>query len=189
MCSASSTARERKGEIMLRLFVGIALPPEIKLRLQPLCAGMPGARWVDPENHHVTLRFIGEVDEGTASDIDEALQQIKAQRFALALAGIGQFGDRSLWVGVEKSPALLHLRDKVESAVVRQGLPPEGRRYAPHVTLARLKGVSEERLQTYLSAHALFRAEPFTVGHFSLVASYLTKSGAIYEDQADYALR
>ena len=174
---------------MLRLFVGIPLPPEIKLRLQPLSAGVPGARWVDPENHHVTLRFIGEVDEGTAGDIDAALAQIKARRFELALAGIGQFGDRSLWVGVEKNPALTHLRDKVESAMVRQGLPPEGRRYAPHVTLARLKGVNGERLQAYLAEHALFRAQPFAVGHFSLIASYLTKSGAIYEDQADYALQ
>jgi RNA 2',3'-cyclic 3'-phosphodiesterase len=173
---------------MLRLFVGIALPPEIKLRLQPLCSGIPGARWVDPDNHHVTLRFIGEVDELMASDIDEALQQIKARRFEMTLVGIGQFSDRSLWAGVDKNPALLHLRDKVESAVVRQGLPPEGRRYAPHVTLARLKGVSEDRIQLYLSEHALFRAQPFTVAKFSLIASYLTKSGAIYEDQADYTL-
>ena len=173
---------------MLRLFVGIALPPEIKLRLSPLCAGVPGARWVDPENYHVTLRFIGEVDEGTAGDIDEALAQLRARRFELALAGIGQFGERMLWAGVEKSPALLHLHDKVESALVRLGLPPEGRRYAPHVTLARLKGTTEERLQAYLQEHALFRAAPFTVSRFSLVASYLTRSGAIYEDQADYPL-
>jgi 2'-5' RNA ligase len=173
---------------MLRLFVGIELPPEIKLRLSPLCAGVPGVRWVDPENHHVTLRFIGEVDEGTAGDIDAALAQIKARRFEMALAGVGQFGERSLWVGVEKNPALVHLRDKIERAMVREGLPPEGRRYAPHVTLARLKGTSDERLHAYLRQHALFRAQPFTVGHFSLVASYLTKSGAIYEDQADYAL-
>jgi 2'-5' RNA ligase len=173
---------------MLRLFVGIALPPEIKLRLSPLCAGVPGARWVDPENYHVTLRFIGEVDEGMAADVDEALAQIRARRFELALAGIGQFGERMLWAGVEKSPALFHLRDKVESALVRLGLPPEGRRYAPHVTLARLKRPAEDRLQAYLQEHALFRAAPFAVARFSLVASYLTKSGAIYEDQADYAL-
>jgi 2'-5' RNA ligase len=173
---------------MLRLFLGIALPPEIKLRLSPLCFGVPGARWVDPDNHHVTLRFIGEVDEGTAGDIDEVLAQIRVRRFELTLAGIGQFGERMLWVGVEKNPALLHLRDKVESALVRLGLPPEGRRYTPHVTLARLKGAAEDRLQAYLQEHALFRAAPFAVSHFSLVASYLTKSGALYEDQADYPL-
>lgn len=174
---------------MLRLFVGIGLPPELKLRLSLLCAGMPGARWVDPGNYHLTLRFIGEVDEGLASDIDAALAQIRAPRFDLALAGIGHWGTRMLWVGVERNPTLLQLHDKIETALLRVGLAPEERRYAPHVTLARLKGVAEARLQTYLSEHALFRAVPFAVPQFSLIASYLTRSGPIYEDQADYPLR
>lgn len=174
---------------MLRLFVGITLPPETKLRLSLIAAGVPGARWVDPGNYHVTLRFIGEVDEGMAGDIDAALARIHAKPFEVVLTGVGQFSDRMLWVGVEKNPALQHLRDKVESALVRLGLEPEARRYAPHVTLARLKGASEARLQAYIREHALFRAEPFAVDRFSLIASYLTKSGAIYEDQADYALR
>jgi RNA 2',3'-cyclic 3'-phosphodiesterase len=173
---------------MLRLFVGIALPPELKLRLSLLASGVPGARWVDPGNYHLTLRFIGEIDEGTASDVDAALLPIRAKPFAVTLAGVGRFGDRMLWVGVEKSPALVHLRDKVESALVRLGLAPETRRYAPHVSLARLRNASEAKLQEYLTEHALFRAEPFPVDKFSLVASYLTKAGSIYEDQADYGL-
>lgn len=173
---------------MLRLFVGIALPPELKLRLSLICAGVPGARWVDAGNLHVTLRFIGEVDEATAGDIDAALARIRAAAFPLTLAGVGHFGERNLWAGVEHNAALLHLHDKVESALVRAGLPPEGRRYAPHVTLARLKGKADARLRSFLSEHALFRSDPFAVTHFSLVASLLTKSGAIYEDQADYPL-
>lgn len=173
---------------MLRLFVGIELPPELKLLLSLLCAGVPGARWVDPGNYHLTLRFIGEVDEGLASDIDAALAQIRAPRFDLALAGVGHFGDRMLWAGVDKSPPLVHLRDKVESALVRLGLAPETRRYAPHVTLARLRNTSAAKLHSFLAEHALFRSEPFPVDRFNLIASYLTKSGAIYEDQADYAL-
>ena len=174
---------------MLRLFVGIALPPELKLRLSLIAAGVPGARWVDPGNYHVTLRFIGEVDEGLASDIDGALLPLRAKPFALTLAGVGRFSDRMLWAGVEKSEPLVHLRDKVESALVRLGLEPETRRYAPHVSLARLRNASEPKVQAFLSEHALFRAEPFPVEKFSLVASYLTKAGPIYEDQADYELR
>jgi 2'-5' RNA ligase len=173
---------------MLRLFVGIDLPPELKLKVSLLCGGLPSARWVDAGNFHVTLRFIGEVDEGAAADIDEALAQIRAPRFSVALAGVGHFGTRMLWVGVERNPALSHLHEKVESAIVRLGFEPEGRRYAPHVTLARLKGASDPHIQAFLSEHALFRAEPFAVDRFSLIASYLTKSGSIYEDQADYAL-
>jgi RNA 2',3'-cyclic 3'-phosphodiesterase len=173
---------------MLRLFVGIALPPELKLRLSLLCAGVPGARWVDPGNYHLTLRFIGEVDEGLASDIDAALLQIRAPRFDVTVAGVGRFGDRLLWVGVDKNPPLLHLRDKVESSLVRLGLEADTRRYAPHVSLARLRNASETKLQAFLQENALFRAEPFPVAQYSLIASYLTKSGSIYEDQADYPL-
>jgi RNA 2',3'-cyclic 3'-phosphodiesterase len=174
---------------MLRLFVGFALPPVLKLQLSMLCAGVPEARWVDAGNLHVTLRFIGEVDEGVASDIDAALLRVKAPRFPVALAGVGQFGMRSLWIGVEKNPALLLLQTKVESALQRLGLPPETRRYTPHVTLARLRPPLGPRLAAFISDHARFRAEPFELDRFSLVASYLTKSGAIYEDQADYPLR
>src|SRR6266852_1891745 len=173
---------------MLRLFVGIALPPETKLRLSLIAGGVPGARWVDPGNYHVTLRFIGEVDEGMAGDIDAVLTRIRAKPFDLLLTGVGRFADRMLWAGVEKNLALVHLRDKVESALVRLGLEPETRRYAPHVTLARLRNASGAKLQEFLAEHALFRAEPFPVEKFSLVASYLTKAGSIYEDQADYEL-
>ena len=177
---------------MLRLFVGIDLPPELKLRLSLLATGVPGAKWVDAGNYHVTLRFIGEVDEGTASDIDAALAQIHAPPFSLTLAGVGQFGDakpRALWAGIEKNPPLAHLRDKVEHALVRAGIEPDTRRYAPHVTLARLRNVDVPKLQEFLTLRALWRAEPFRVERFSLIASYLTKSGSIYEDQADYGLR
>ncbi len=173
---------------MLRLFVGIDLPPELKLRLSLLAAGLPGAKWVDPGNYHLTLRFIGEVDEGHAADIDAALMQIHAPRFEVTLATIGHFGLRMLWVGIERNPALQHLHEKIESVLNRLGFPAEERRYTPHVTLARLKGTHEHRLQAYLGEHALFRAAAFPVDRFSLVASYLTKSGAIYEDQADYRL-
>lgn len=173
---------------MLRLFVGIDLPPEHKLRLSTLCVGVPEARWVDPGNFHVTLRFIGEVDEGLASDIDAALLRLSSPRFRLTLAGVGQFGTRMLWVGVEKSDSLLQLQSKVESALQRIGIAPDTRRYTPHVSLARLRPPLGPKVQAFLGTNALFRAEPFDVTEFSLIASYLTKSGAIYEDQAAYRL-
>jgi len=172
---------------MLRLFVGIDLPPELKLGLSTMYVGVPGVRWIDPGNFHVTIRFIGEVDEALAGDIDETLSRIRAPRFDLALVGIGTFGTRQLYVGVGKNDALFHLRDKIESALVRLGLEPEGRRYTPHVSLARIKSV-DERLHSFIRDHALYRAPPFAVERFSLIASYLTKAGPIYEDRADYRL-
>jgi RNA 2',3'-cyclic 3'-phosphodiesterase len=176
---------------MLRLFVGIGFPPELKLRLSLLCGGVPGARWVDAGNLHLTLRFIGEVSEDIAADIDEALLRIRSPRFSLRLAGTGVFGGNKpdvLWVGVERTPELLRLRDKIEQALVRAGLEPEQRKFAPHVTLARLRNPELDKLGHFLAAHAQFCAEPLAVDHFSLVASFLTKAGSVYEDQADYPL-
>ncbi|MGE0258341.1 MAG: RNA 2',3'-cyclic phosphodiesterase [Alphaproteobacteria bacterium] len=176
---------------MLRLFVGVPFPPELKLRLSLLCTGVPGARWVDPGNFHLTLRFIGEIGEHLASDIDEALAAIKASRFALQLAGAGVFGGRrphALWVGVERSPELVRLRDRIEQALIRVGLEPEQRKFAPHVTLARLRDPELDKLGQFLAATARFRADPLPVDHFSLIASFPTKAGSIYEEQADYPL-
>ncbi|HEV2188990.1 MAG TPA: RNA 2',3'-cyclic phosphodiesterase [Stellaceae bacterium] len=176
---------------MLRLFVGIEFPPELKLRLSLLQSGIAGARWVDPGNFHLTLRFIGEVDEGIAADIDEALARLQAKRLTVRLAGVGVFGGdklRTLWVGVEREPALATLQSKIEQSLIRAGLPPEPRKFAPHVTLARLRGPRRGELHEFLAAHAQFRAEPLRVEAFSLIASYPTKAGSVYEDQADYPL-
>jgi RNA 2',3'-cyclic 3'-phosphodiesterase len=176
---------------MLRLFVGITFPPELKLRLSLLCSGIPKARWIDPGNMHLTLRFIGEISEDLAVDVDEALARLRARRFSLQLAGTGVFGGdrpRNLWVGVERNPELVMLRDKIEQALTRAGLPPEPRKFAPHVTLARLQNPPLDTLAEFLSIHGDFRPEPLPVEAFSLIASYPTKAGSVYEDQADYPL-
>ena len=176
---------------MLRLFVGIEFPPELKLHLSMFETTLPGAKWVDAGNFHLTLRFIGEVDEGVAADIDEVLARVKARRFTLQLAGTGVFGGgkpRALWVGVERHPDLVALRDRIEQALIRIGLEPEQRKFAPHVTLARLRDAPPGQLGEFLAAHAQFRAAPLRVDRFSLIASFPTKAGSIYEDQADYPL-
>jgi 2'-5' RNA ligase len=176
---------------MLRLFVGIEFPPALKLRLSLLCTGLPGARWVDPGNLHLTLRFIGAIGEDAAADVDEALARLKARPFALQLAGTGVFGGNrphALWVGAERSPDLVTLRDRIEQSLIRAGLPPEPRKFAPHATLARLRDPDPATLGEFLAAHSRFRAEPLAVDRFSLIASFPTKAGSVYEDQADYPL-
>jgi len=176
---------------MLRLFVGIGFPPELKLRLSLLCSGIPGVKWVDPGNFHLTLRFIGEIGEDVAADIDDALSRLRARRFSVEIAGTGVFGGEkphSLWVGVERTPELVGLRDKIEQALIRAGLPPEPRKFAPHVTLARLRNPPLDKLRDFLTANAQFRAEPLPVEGFSLIASFPTKAGSVYEDQAEYPL-
>jgi 2'-5' RNA ligase len=178
---------------MLRLFVGIPLPPEQCLTLSTLCRGLPGVKWVDPGNYHVTLRFIGEVDEGVAADIDTALAGIRMRPFEIAVAGTGYFGPddkpRVVYAGIDKSAPLGHLHEKVEKAMTWVGLAPESRRYAPHVTLGYVKNGNPIEIGRFAAAHNLLRLPEFPVDAFHLVCSYLTKAGAIYEDVAEYPLR
>jgi 2'-5' RNA ligase len=179
---------------MLRLFVGLEIPDDLRLQLAALQAGVPGARWVTPENFHITLRFIGEVDEGHAADIDALLQAIRVPAFELSLSGVGHFGDgrklRALYAAVAPNTALEHLHDKVESAVVRAGCAPEGGKYKPHVTLARFgaRDQAGHHLAQFMASHSLLRSAPFLVEQFSLFSSLTRPEGAIYMVEADYPL-
>ena len=177
---------------MLRLFVALALPAMLKTQLAAMAGGIPGARWVPPENYHLTLRFIGEVEPWQAEEVDAALAAIRAPRFDLALKGVGTFekGGRisALWVGAERSEALHHLQGKVETALQRVGLEPERRRFAPHVTLARTDKAPPDKLVGFVHAHSLFRAPTVPVEQFTLYSSRLGKEQAVYTPEVDYDL-
>ena len=177
---------------MMRLFVALPLPERVRDRLAGLAGGVPGARWEPPENYHITLRFIGEVDEGMAQDIDEEQDYTAEPNFPVTLEGIGTFGrgdkSRALWAGVAASDPLRHLRDKIESAVVRAGLAPEERKFQPHVTLARLKEAASERVGRFVAERALFREGPFMADRFVLYESTLGKSGSVYTELQSYPL-
>ncbi len=177
----------------MRLFAGIDLPWELRHRLAALTtSGIQGARWVPPENYHLTLRFIGEVPPHRAEEIDLALAAIRGRRLELTLAGVGTFakGGRAntLWVGLERNPRLEHLQNKIETALQRAGLEPERRRFQPHVTLARLDNAPELKLAGFVQTHNLFRAEPFEVGHFTLFSSQLGKEQSVYTAEVEYDL-
>jgi RNA 2',3'-cyclic 3'-phosphodiesterase len=176
----------------MRLFVALDLPHALRQRLADLAMGFSGARWVPPENYHITLRFIGETPRHTAEEIDLALAGLRGRAFSLSLAGVGTLDKAgrvaALWVGVERNPALEHLQGKIETALQRAGLPPERRRFAPHLTLARLDNAPEAKLAAWVQAHNLFRSEPVTVGHFTLFSSLLGKEQSVYTAEVEYPL-
>ena len=177
----------------MRLFVGLELPWELRQRVALLPnAGIPGARWVPPENYHLTLRFIGEAPGHVAEDIDHALAALTAPSFALTLTGIGTFGKgsrgQSLWVGVERNEPLERLQSKIENALQRCGLEPERRRFQPHLTLARLDNPVASKLAAFIQANNLFRSEPTPISHFTLFSSLLGKDQAVYRAEAEYEL-
>ena len=178
---------------MLRLFVGLELPEDLRARLASLGAGVPGARWTPEEKLHLTLRFIGEVQEHDAEDIHDALSGVYTRRFDMTVAGVGHFESggqvHTLWAGIEKNPELVALRDRVDSALKRAGQAPAAdRKYVPHITLARVRDAPMSRVSAFLAANSLLRAGPIGVEHFTLFSSFLQGSGPIYHAEAEYPL-
>ena len=175
----------------MRLFVALALPDAVANSLLTLQSGVPGARWQTRDQLHLTLRFIGEVDGRDAGAIDDALATIVAPAFPVALKGVGAFGGKhphALWAGVATSEALHHLHRKIESALHRVGMEGDGRKYTPHVTLAKLKGTQNGHVIDFLTDHALYASVPYTVANFILYSSQLTVNGSIYRAEKSYQL-
>ena len=177
---------------MYRLFVAIDLPAETKKELAAICFGLPGARWMPVDQLHLTLRFIGEVDGGLYKDIQEMLATVTMAPFTIRLQGVGHFPPRKrprvLWVGIEACDLLMRLRGRIESILVRGGLEPEGRKYSPHITIARLQDTPLVKAGNFLAANGLFATTPFTVRDFLLYSSKLTPKGAIHTIEASYPL-
>jgi 2'-5' RNA ligase len=177
---------------MIRLFVGLGFDEDLTACIAALEQGLPGARWVEPRNLHLTLRFIGEVDEDLAEEIHHGLSGLAEAPFALTLTGLGLFGDRhqarTLWLGVERSEPLARLAARVDSVVVRAGAKPEPRKFNPHVTLARLKDTPAGRIQDFIASTAHFRADHVAVERVTLFRSTLGRQGAQYDALEHYLL-
>lgn len=177
---------------MIRLFAALGLPEAVRERLALVRAPLPGARWLPPENMHVTLRFIGEVEPPAATEIDAALSRVAAPAFDLRLTELGTFGSRgrvrALWAGIEKSEALLCLQAKIEAACAHAGLEPEGRNFHPHVTLARCKDVREAPAAEFVATYGGFGLPAIPVDAFTLYSSRTGRSGAVYSPEAVYPL-
>jgi 2'-5' RNA ligase len=177
---------------MIRLFTALEVAAPIGRALEALGGGVPGARWIDRENYHITLSFIGDVDPRLAAELDAGLDKIDRPAFMLRLRGVGSFGrakPHALWAGVERVPKLAELQAETHRVVARLGVPREARKFTPHVTLARLKGGAEAALAAYLARHALFLSDWFDVERFVLLSSRPAKGGGPYGLERAYPLR
>jgi 2'-5' RNA ligase len=135
---------------MPRLFTGLEIPSDVSQSLSMLRGGLPGARWIDPENYHVTLRFIGDVDDVVAHEIASMLGRVRREAFELRIEDLKSFGGRKprqIVATLGPAQALMELHAEHERLMQRVGLEPEGRKYTPHVSLARLRE-SSSRLRT-----------------------------------------
>ena len=179
---------------MPRLFVALPVPEEIADALLPLQSGVPDARWVLPENFHVTLCFAGEVQGGVMRDLEEELADIAGLPFAVGIAGVEQFSSgkqpRALVATVEKSDRLDWLQQKVATVARNCGIALERRKFRPHVTLARFGNNAEtgHHLAQFMASHSTFKAGPWIADHFALYSSRTGRNGSIYTEEAAYGL-
>jgi 2'-5' RNA ligase len=179
---------------MPRLFVALPIPDAIADALSALQGGVPDANWVPSENFHVTLAFVGEVDGGMATDIDEALATIDGPVLDIELAGVDHFVDghqpRALYAGVVQEERLTRLREKVVRVLRGEGATIERGKFRPHVTLAHFNRRAEigHHLAQFVASHSLFRAGPFEVDRFLLYSSTLRPDGSVYDVEAEYPL-
>ena len=177
---------------MPRLFTGLSLPDALIERLSAIRGGLSGARWISPENYHITLRFIGDIDEATAHEIYLALGRIERTAFTLTFDGITVFGGdrpRALVAKLAPTPALSELQAEHERLLRRLGFAAETRKFTPHVTLARLRDTSPFELANYLSMITHVPRIPFDVTSFEVFSSRASVGGGPYVMEASYPLR
>jgi RNA 2',3'-cyclic 3'-phosphodiesterase len=176
---------------MPRLFTGLEIPPGVAQALATLRGGLPGARWVDPENYHVTLRFIGNVDDITAHEVASLLGRVHRQPFELRVEDIKSFGGRkprAVVATLGPAQALMELQAEQERLMQRVGLEPDGRKYTPHVTLARLRESSSRQVADYLALRAPVRSAPFKISRFVLFSARMSIGGGPYVVEAAYQM-
>jgi 2'-5' RNA ligase len=177
---------------MPRLFTGIEIPDEQREELARIRQPLPGGKWIEPENLHLTLRFAGDIDNAKAAELADRLAGIAVNAFEMRLSGLGAFGGnepRSIWAGVEAGPELEALARANERAARAAGLPPEGRAYKPHVTVARLKYAGPEAIARVLGRIGAFRSRPFLVGRFVLFSSRPKIGGGPYVVETAFPLK
>lgn len=176
---------------MPRLFTGLEIPPATALDLQIMQGGIPGARWMDPTNYHLTLRFIGDIETGLAREVAHALDGVAFKPFRLRLKSVGVFGGNkphSLYAGIEDNAELKRLHDIHERLCQVLGLPPEPRKFLPHVTLARLRDPDLRALQRWVEVHSLYSTAAFDVQQFVLFSSRPLRGGGPYAVEESYQL-
>ena len=174
---------------MPRLFIALEIPAEVATGLTLHRGGLSGARWIEPADYHITLRFLGDVDRRMANDIDYMLSDLTAYPFEITLDALGSFGGdkpRALFARVQPSKALSDLQADLERQMRRLGLPAEVRKFVPHVTLARLRDTTPVELAHFLSLHPIIRPFTFSARRVALMSSRDSIGGGPYGLEAAY---
>ena len=178
-----------------RLFIATALPASLREQLAALYEPVRGIGWTRQEQLHLTLRFLGDVEESLGKTLETALAGVRVESFVLPVAGGGSFPPRGaarvLWIGVGHGHPRLHqLRQQIDDALLASGLALDVRFFQPHVTLGRVKEeVPPGAVQQFLKRHREFEAAPFRVEAFQLYASTMHPRGAVHTLKREFPLQ
>lgn len=176
------------------MFLGLDLPDDVDQDLQLMVGGIKGARWQDREQLHLTLHFLGELDGGEARQLSAALEQLDAPAFELQLGGAGMFPPRGqprvVWIGVTRGVEPIELLHQRCARIIDAcGLERERRKFAPHVTVARLgPNANAHQVSEWVRDHALYASTSFRVDHVRLYSSVRSQQGPKYRTEAVFAL-
>lgn len=176
---------------MPRLFVGLEIPEDLRERLALVKGPLPGARWVRPEDMHITLRFAGDVDNRVADELAGFLADIDVEPFEVRVTGLDAFGGReprTIHAQVDGGEPLERLQRATERAARSAGLGPETRGFSPHITLARLRGTPADAVARFLGSRSLIGVAPFEVRQFVLFSSRPRQGGGPYVVEEAYGL-
>jgi len=177
----------------MRLFTVVDVPDSLREALSAFQdEGDLDVRWTSPEQFHVTLRFIGDVDEERARQYEAALSGVEVPPAQCIPYGLdvlpSRRSPRVLMLGLERTGSIMTLYEAVSDVLGSEGLKPEGRTYRPHVTIARLDDARRESVHAFLQAHEERSYDPFEADQFILYESTLTPEGALHEPVAAYEL-
>ncbi|EAU43280.1 2'-5' RNA ligase [Fulvimarina pelagi HTCC2506] len=177
---------------MPRLFAALEIPQDVATTLTFLTGGLPSARWIDRENYHLTLRFFGDIEARSADELVEALDRIDRPQFPLTLQGLGAFTPKkphSIYAGVGASPELIELQAEIDRIAKRLDLPSDGRKFMPHVTIARLRQPKDRDVAKYLAEKGGYRSPSFLVKRFGLYSSKASIGGGPYILEEPFELK
>jgi len=168
----------------MRLFIATDLPEPVRNRFARLRSDIPGTRWVAPEQLHLTLAFLGEVDASGCEQLQAELAKIEADSFTLHFGRTGCFphprNPRVLWIGLRPEPSLLRLAQLVREAVLLRGIPQEEHPFTPHITLARCRQSAVKEVGSFLARQTGLEGEAVMVREFILFQSVLTVKSALH---------
>lgn len=177
---------------MPRLFFGLEIPADIKDRLLKVQIPVAGAKWQDAGQLHLTLLFIGQLEQERLTALRETARDLPAESFYLQVTGLGCFGrpeqPRNLWAGTQPQAPLMQLQQTLKARVETLGLPEQKLRFRPHVTLARFKREAGS-IEGLLTEQGERVFGEFTVTEFALFDSKPGPAGSVYTVIERFPLR